>query len=112
MRIEVMLKDVCVGENGAKTWVVWKSSLACLKPKVWKMHLWIIRSCWGKHIKLGLAAKTWTHKKNPSCKFSKSFAKKCLNQICVSLCPIALWQSSKMKHHWANKINKCQVATS
>jgi hypothetical protein len=56
--------------------------------------------------KLGLA------KKNSSCKFSQSLVKKCLNWTCISLCHVASPRRGKTRHHWGNKRNKCQAATS
>ncbi len=58
-----------------------------------------------------LVDKVWAYKQNSSCKFSQSFIKKCLSQICVSLWPITLPQGGKARHHWGSKKNKCQVAT-
>jgi hypothetical protein len=50
-------------------------------------------------------------KKKSSSKFSQSLAKKHLNRICVSLCPITLPRRGKTRHHWGNKRSMCQVAT-
>jgi hypothetical protein len=55
--------------------------------------------------KFGLA------KKNSPCKFSQSLIRKCLSQICISLCLITPPRGSKTRHHWGSKRNKCQVAT-
>jgi hypothetical protein len=46
-------------------------------------------SCWGRGTKHKLVAKAWACKKNLSYKFTQLLAKKHLNQIHVSLCPIA-----------------------
>jgi hypothetical protein len=46
-------------------------------------------SCWGRGTEHELVNKTWAHKKNFSYKFIQLFIKKCLSQICISLCPIA-----------------------
>jgi hypothetical protein len=39
MKVNVVLKDVGVGENGATTWVACKYSFACPKTKLQKRHL-------------------------------------------------------------------------
>jgi hypothetical protein len=64
-----------------------------------------------KGVKLKLADKTWACKKHSSCKFSQSFVRKHLSQICISLCPIAPPQGGKMRHHWGSRRIKCQVTT-
>jgi hypothetical protein len=50
-------------------------------------------------------------KRNTFCKFSHLHVRKHLNQIYVSLCPIALPQGGKMKHHWGNRRNNCKTTT-
>jgi hypothetical protein len=39
MKVGVVLKDVGVGENGAKVCVVQEYSLTCPRTKLWKMYL-------------------------------------------------------------------------
>jgi hypothetical protein len=79
VKVEVVSKNVGVMENGAKMWVVWKYSYACLKIKLWMMHLWVGGSCWGRGTKFELAAKAWAYKKNSSYKFSQWPTRKCLS---------------------------------
>jgi len=62
-------------------------------------------------MELELANKTWTHKKNSSCKFSQSPTKKCLNQIHISLWLVASPREGKVRHHCGNRKSKCQIAT-
>jgi hypothetical protein len=56
-------------------------------------------SCWGKGTKFELVVKAWTCKENFSCKFSRLLTKKCLNQIHISLCPIAPPRRGKTKNY-------------
>jgi hypothetical protein len=65
MKVEVVSKDVGMGENGAKLQVVRKYSITCLKANLRIKRLWIRGSCWGKWIKLKLVNKAWAHKKKP-----------------------------------------------
>ncbi len=44
MKLEVVLKDMGVGENDAKTRVVQKYSPTCPKTKLWSKYSWIRRS--------------------------------------------------------------------
>ncbi len=69
VRTKMVLKDVGARENGAKTWVVWKYSLACPRIKLRKRCLWVVGSCWGGSIEVKLIAKAWACKKNFSCMF-------------------------------------------
>jgi len=119
MKAQVVLEDVGARDNGAKVQIALKYSHACLWTKLWKMCLWVRGSCWGRGNKLELVTKTWAHKENSSCKFSQSFARKCLSWIHVSLSPNAMkgkcpcatslgsctnlsngkWNTTYMSHH-------------
>jgi hypothetical protein len=48
MRAKMVSKDVGVGENGVKTLVIRKYSLAWPRAKLWSKCLWVGKSCWGK----------------------------------------------------------------
>ncbi len=50
-RVEVVLEDVGVGENGAKARATQEYSPTHSKAKLWNKHLWIRISCWGNGIK-------------------------------------------------------------
>ncbi len=63
MKVEVVLKDMDVKENGAKALVDLKYSLAHLKTRLQWRCLWTEGSCWGRGIKFELVAKAW------ACKF-------------------------------------------
>jgi len=111
VKVEVVLKDVGVKENGAKARATWKYSPAHPRAKLWNVHLWIKRSCWGNGIEFKLANKAWAHQKNSSYRFSQLPARKCLNRSHVSLCHITPPQGGKVKHHWGSRRNKFQAAT-
>jgi hypothetical protein len=106
-----MSKDVGVGENGAKAQDVQEYSLTHPKAKLWNKCLWVGGSCWGKQIEFKLVDKTWACKKNSSCKFSQSIARKRLSRIHVFLCLIVPSRGGKMRHHWVSRRSKYQVAT-
>jgi hypothetical protein len=104
MKIEAVLKDVDVRENGVKAWTTQKYSLTHPRVKFWNKRFWGKGSCWGRRTKLELAAKIWAHKNN--------FSYKTLESNPHFPMPCCLPWRGKMKHHWGNKRNKCQVATS
>jgi hypothetical protein len=89
MRTKVVLEDVGVGENGAKVQIALEYSPTYPKITLWKKHLWVGGSGWGKGIELELVTKAWACKENSSYKFSQSPTKKRLSQIRISLCLVA-----------------------
>ncbi len=111
VRTKVVSMDVDVGKNGAKAQIAQKYSPTQLRVRMWNKCLWVGGSCWGKQIKLELVNKAWAHKKTSTCKFSQSPSRKCLNQICVPLCPVTLPWGGKARHHWGSRRSKCQAAT-
>jgi hypothetical protein len=70
MRAEVVLEDVGVKDNGAKSKVVQKYSLTHPRTKHQIRYFKSGGSFWGRNIKFELATKVWVCKKNSSCKFS------------------------------------------
>ncbi len=102
MKAEVVLKDVGVGENGAKEQVALEYSPTQLKTRLQNRCLWVGESCWGKGIELELATKAWVLKKNSSCKFSQLPTRKHLSRIQISLCPTTLPWGGKTRHRWGN----------
>jgi hypothetical protein len=70
-----------VGENGAKTRVARKYSLAQLRAKLRNKCLWIGRSCWRKRIEFELTDKVWACKKT----LLASFLSRLLENIWVKL---------------------------
>jgi len=59
-----------------------------------------------------ICCQNFRSKKNSSCKFSQSLVRKHLSWTHVSLCHVTLPWKGKVRHHWDNKKNKCQIATS
>ncbi len=57
MRIKVVLEDVDVRKNVAKTHVAQKYYLTCLRTKLQKMCLRVRRSCYARSIELELIIK-------------------------------------------------------
>jgi hypothetical protein len=41
--------------------VVQEYSLTCPRTKLWKMYLWVRRSCWVRGIELKFVAKAWAY---------------------------------------------------
>jgi hypothetical protein len=45
MKVEMVSKDVNVGENGAKAQIAFGYFFAHPKTKLWRRHLWVGGSC-------------------------------------------------------------------
>jgi hypothetical protein len=75
MRTEVVLKDIGVGGNGAKTCVAWEYSLAWPRIKLWIMCFWVGGSCWVGGIEFKLVVKAWAHKRIPPIGFPNQLLK-------------------------------------
>jgi hypothetical protein len=110
IRTKVVLKDVGVGENGAKTWAAQKYSLTWPKVKLHNKRLWVGGLCWGKGMEVELVDKTCACKNTPHASFPSHLRKR-LNQICVSLCLVTLPRGGKVRHYWGSRRSKCQPAT-
>ncbi len=60
--------------NGAKTWIAQKYFYAHSRTKLWKRHLLIRGSCWGRNIKFKFAIRVSTRIKNAWVGFTIPYA--------------------------------------